>query len=219
MNNYSYTVKARTLCASSPNAFKTDNLQKAIDVWSRAMVEKPHTGTMICVKKNNTDNWMLCYDQGDIHRLADIVRAESEESKKPNRVERAIMEYNREEVQKRYGEELKEYLRTDETKFLEEALDFHGKFEEMSAAEQDAIINPKHYKMIPKEAYERFPDGLEYMDLMEYILRGHSGVNSHLLGQVFKYACRLGKKDSDLQDATKISWYANRLVEVLKNKG
>jgi hypothetical protein len=96
-------------------------------------------------------------------------------------------------------------------------LDFHGDFENMSLDQQDDIINPQHYKMIPKEAYERFPEGLEYMDLMEYILEHHKGVKSHLLGQIFKYACRLGKKDSILQDARKIEWYSSRLVEVIEN--
>ena len=95
-------------------------------------------------------------------------------------------------------------------------LDFHGKFEEMDSWTQEQIINPKHYKMIPKEAYARHPEGLEYMDLMEYILEHHDGVESHLLGQIFKYACRLGKKDSKLQDAKKIAWYANRLVTVIE---
>lgn len=96
--------------------------------------------------------------------------------------------------------------------------DFHGKFEDMDDDEQDQIINPSHYKMIPKEAYEKNPEGLEYMDLMEYILAHHKGVESHLLGQVFKYACRLGKKDADLQDARKIQWYANRLVKVIDER-
>ena len=97
-------------------------------------------------------------------------------------------------------------------------LDFHGKFEEMDSWTQEQIINPKHYKMIPKEAYARHPEGLEYMDLMEYILEHHDGVESHLLGQIFKYACRLGKKDSKLQDSKKIAWYADRLVSVLERK-
>ena len=100
---------------------------------------------------------------------------------------------------------------------LKEKLDFHGNFESMSSDDQDQIINPQHYKMIPKEAYNRFPEGLEYMDLMEYILSHHKGVESHLLGQIFKYACRLGKKDAKLQDARKIEWYASRLVEVIEN--
>ena len=98
------------------------------------------------------------------------------------------------------------------------AIDFHGNFSKMDQSSQDEIINPKHYKMIPKEAYDRFPEGLEYMDLMEYILDSHSGVNSHLLGQIFKYSCRLGKKDADLQDARKIEWYASRLVKSLEHQ-
>lgn len=81
----------------------------------------------------------------------------------------------------------------------------------------DPVINPKHYKMIPKEAYQKYPEGLEYMDLMEYILKHHEGVEGHLLGQIFKYACRLGRKDSIVQDAKKIEWYANRLVKVLED--
>ena len=97
-------------------------------------------------------------------------------------------------------------------------IDFHGNFSKMDQSSQDEIINPKHYKMIPKEAYDRFPEGLEYMDLMEYILDSHSGVNSHLLGQIFKYSCRLGKKDADLQDARKIEWYASRLVKSLEHQ-
>jgi len=96
------------------------------------------------------------------------------------------------------------------------ALDFHGNFSSLDKKVQDEIINPKHYKMIPKEAYINKPDGLEYMDLMEYILDDHEGVEAHLLGQVFKYACRLGKKDAKLQDAKKIAWYANRLVNVIE---
>jgi hypothetical protein len=164
---------------------------------------------------------------------------------------------------------------TDDLSDTTTTLDFHGKFEEMDDDTQDAIINPKHYKMIPKEAYvakpeglgyvdlmeyilthhkgvesyllgqvfkyactdlgfqgdfpkhykiipkEAYvakPEGLEYMDLMEYILAHHKGVESHLLGQVFKYACRLGKKDAKLQDAKKIAWYANRFVTVRLSK-
>ena len=94
--------------------------------------------------------------------------------------------------------------------------DFHGDFEEMSEEDRDAIINPKHYKMVPPEAYSKHPEGLEYIDLMEYLLGGHTGVQAHLLGQIYKYACRLGKKDSKLQDASKIKWYADRLVKEIE---
>jgi len=97
-------------------------------------------------------------------------------------------------------------------------VDFHGDFGDMNDEQQDAIINPAHYKMIPPEAYEKFPEGLEYMDLMEYILAHHTGVEAHALGQIFRYACRLGKKDADLQDAKKIEWYAKYLVNTIKGR-
>jgi len=92
---------------------------------------------------------------------------------------------------------------------------FHGKFTDMDDDEQDQVINPAHYKVIPPGNY---PDGLEYMDLMSYILSHHTGVTSHILGQVFKYSTRLGKKDAKLQDAKKIQWYANYLVKVIEQE-
>jgi len=91
--------------------------------------------------------------------------------------------------------------------------DFHGEFDKMTAEQQDAIINPKHYKMLPAEVMAKHPDGMEYIDLMAYLLEGQHGVQAHLLGQVYKYSMRLGKKDNKLQDAKKIEWYANRLVK------
>jgi hypothetical protein len=115
------------------------------------------------------------------------------------------------------GDEYSNYMRTILGKPV--AADFHGDFKAMDKEAQDAIINPKHYKLIPKEAYEEHPEGLEYMDLMEYMLSHHNGVESHSLGQVFKYACRLGKKDADLQDARKIEWYASRLVKTIEKRG
>jgi len=53
---------------------------------------------------------------------------------------------------------------------------------------------------------------------MEYMLGHHKGVEAHLIGQIFKYTMRLGKKDADLQDAKKIEWYANRLVSVIAER-
>ena len=92
---------------------------------------------------------------------------------------------------------------------------FHGDFTSMNNDEKDDIINPAHYKVIPSGNY---PDGLEYMDLMTYILSHHNGVDSHLLGQILKYSIRLGKKDDKLQDAKKIQWYANYLVKVIEQE-
>jgi len=66
-------------------------------------------------------------------------------------------------------------------------------------------INPKHYKdVVP---------GYQYMELMQHMLKGFNGVEAHLLGQIYKYQMRLGKKDSKLQDLKKAQWYLNVLVK------
>jgi len=99
---------------------------------------------------------------------------------------------------------------------LEVTTDFHGDFDKMNADQQDAIINPKHYKMLSSEVMSKHPDGMEYIDLMAYLLEGHTGVQAHLLGQIYKYSMRLGKKDNKLQDARKIEWYASRLAKEIE---
>jgi hypothetical protein len=104
----------------------------------------------------------------------------------------------------------------DEELSLMSKPDFHGNFDKMSEAEQDAIINPKHYKMLSPEVMAMYPHGMEYIDLMAYLLEGHTGVQAHLLGQIYKYSMRLGKKDNTLQDARKIEWYASRLVSEIE---
>jgi len=92
--------------------------------------------------------------------------------------------------------------------------DFHGEYEVMTDEEKDLIVNPKHYKIIPPGNY---PDGLEYMDICDYALSHLTGVQAHLVGQILKYSLRIGKKDSTLQDASKIQWYANYLVNNLEH--
>jgi len=69
-------------------------------------------------------------------------------------------------------------------------------------------INPEHYKGVAA--------GKQYIELMQDLLEGYSGVEAHLLGQIYKYSMRLGKKDSKEQDATKISWYAQCLADYYK---
>ena len=96
--------------------------------------------------------------------------------------------------------------------------DFHGDFSGMSDEVKDSIINPKHYKIFAPEDYVDYPDGIEYMDLCDKALAHLSGVESHLVGQILKYTLRVGKKDDMEQDATKIQWYATRLVETVKGK-
>lgn len=58
--------------------------------------------------------------------------------------------------------------------------------------------------------YQDIIPGYEYMDIMEHIL-GYEGVCAHLKGQIYKYMMRMGRKDSALQEATKVSWYSERL--------
>jgi hypothetical protein len=94
--------------------------------------------------------------------------------------------------------------------------DFHGEFSDMEAALQEAIINPKHYKIFSPEDYSAYPNGIEYMDLCDKALAHLSGVEAHLVGQILKYTLRVGKKDAMEQDAKKIEWYATRLVNTVK---
>lgn len=101
---------------------------------------------------------------------------------------------------------------------LEDKPEFHGEFSEMTEEVKDSIINPKHYKIFSPEDYAKYPDGIEYMDLCEKVLAHLSGVTAHLVGQILKYSLRIGKKDSMEQDATKIEWYAVRLVKWVKKQ-
>lgn len=203
----------------------TDSWQGAIDEWSA--FKGKGFNPIIHIFGNKIDRLVTTYDA--IKDWSDYLL-----KNKYNRVEKRLMAELQEQEDDgmevvepkddlRFRDEIpdlmcKVYGGSEEIKEHLKAINFHGEFEDMSSEEQDQIINPKHYKMIPKEAYSKHPEGLEYMDLMEYILDHHSGVESHLLGQVFKYACRLGKKDAKLQDAKKIAWYADRLVKVIENE-
>jgi len=111
--------------------------------------------------------------------------------------------------------ELREYDSNSTDTLVSNLTDFHGDFKSLDEKAKDEIINPAHYQVIPSGTY---PQGLEYMDLMTYILAHHNGVESHLLGQILKYSIRLGKKDDKLQDAKKIQWYANYLVKIIEQE-
>jgi len=175
----------------------TNSWQTAIDLWAMTS-NKPSTSCWITFEYNNEKKSIN--SKKEISEWSDYLMTNGY-----NRIEKRIMNDMIEEREK----ELQDNIKKEQKKHI----DFHNKyFGEMEESLQDSIINPKHYKMIPKEAYNKYPEGLEYIDLMEYILAHHKGLESHLLGQIFKYACRLGKKDADLQDARKIEWYASRLV-------
>ena len=68
----------------------------------------------------------------------------------------------------------------------------------------DKVISPAHYKEI-------LP-GYEYMDMMVFMLKDFEGVEAHLMGQIYKYLMRYGKKDNKNQELKKVRWYLNYLI-------
>ena len=68
-----------------------------------------------------------------------------------------------------------------------------------------SVISPKHYKEIVP--------GYEYMDMMVHMLKNFEGAEAHLMGQVYKYLMRYGKKDDKTQELKKAQWYLNYLIK------
>lgn len=196
----------------------TDSFQQSIDCWSTSRNQSwgPYIVAECEAKKqvlNSTDTirewarWLMLHGYNRIERriMKDMKEMKAMEVIEPKDKEIRFTEEIPELMGKVFGGKAK----------VSEGSAFKAAWDELDHQEQDAIINPAHYKMIPPEAYKKHPEGLEYMDLMEYILSHHKGIESHLLGQVFKYACRLGRKDAMGQDAKKIQWYATRLAAVI----
>jgi len=65
-------------------------------------------------------------------------------------------------------------------------------------------ISPRHYKEIVP--------GYEYMDMMVHMLKDFQGAEAHLMGQIYKYLMRYGKKDDKVQELKKAQWYLNYLI-------
>jgi hypothetical protein len=80
--------------------------------------------------------------------------------------------------------------------------------ENMLAKTKDQI-NPDHYQGIVGD--------YQYIECMEFIL-GYQGLKAHLLGQIYKYLMRMGKKDNELQETRKVVWYT-RCLEILQRDG
>ena len=76
---------------------------------------------------------------------------------------------------------------------------------------REAAINPGHYKNIVP--------GLEYFDMMDYMLVGWKGSQAAALANAYKYLFRLGKKDAELQDLGKAIWYLDRLKSSIEDNG
>ena len=69
-------------------------------------------------------------------------------------------------------------------------------------------INPAHYQGIV--------GNYQYIECMEFIL-GYDGLKAHLIGQIYKYMMRLGKKDSEQQELGKVIWYSRCLAILLRD--
>jgi hypothetical protein len=69
-------------------------------------------------------------------------------------------------------------------------------------------INPPHYQDIVP--------GMQYMEMMVFMLARFNGVDAHLMGQIYKYLMRAGMKDPIVQDLEKAQWYLNALINQLK---
>lgn len=68
-------------------------------------------------------------------------------------------------------------------------------------------------KAVSGSHYNDVVPGFQYMQMMQYMLDGKDGVEAHLLGQVYKYLMRSGKKDDVEQEYRKARWYLNCLVK------
>jgi len=95
---------------------------------------------------------------------------------------------------------------TQEEKFAEMARKGTG-----WVTEEDSIS-----KAVSGSHYNDVVPGYQYMEMMQHMLEGKEGVESHLLGQVYKYLMRAGKKDDVEQEYRKARWYLNCLVKFMQ---
>ena len=71
-------------------------------------------------------------------------------------------------------------------------------------------------KAVSGSHYNDVVPGFQYMQMMQHMLEGKDGVEAHLLGQVYKYLMRAGKKDDVEQEYRKARWYLNCLVKYMQ---
>ena len=94
-------------------------------------------------------------------------------------------------------QEHKEFVKTES--------DFYDEYATKHAQVESDAINPSHYKDIVP--------GYQYAEMMKYMLANQTGVEAHLLGQVYKYLMRNGKKDEEVQELNKAEWYLKALIK------
>lgn len=78
----------------------------------------------------------------------------------------------------------------------------------LTATNIDMVNHPQHYKT---------SKGLETIDVIEAFTEGLEGIEATDTGNIIKYACRWKRKNG-IEDLEKIVWYANHLINHLKNK-
>jgi len=71
----------------------------------------------------------------------------------------------------------------------------------------------QNYNVVGKAShYQDIIPGMQYQDVMCYLLKDKDPVEASLLTQVYKYLMRSGKKDSVAQEYKKALWYFRYLV-------
>lgn len=77
----------------------------------------------------------------------------------------------------------------------------------MYELEDKMVSHPEHYMS---------KTGMEVIDVIEAFTDELKGIEATDTGNIIKYACRWKKKNG-IQDLEKILWYAQHLIDHLKN--
>ena len=77
----------------------------------------------------------------------------------------------------------------------------------MYESEDKMVSHPEHYMS---------KSGMEVIDVIEAFTDELKGIEATDTGNIIKYACRWKKKNG-IQDLEKILWYAQHLIDHLKN--
>lgn len=77
----------------------------------------------------------------------------------------------------------------------------------MYESEDKIVSHPEHYMS---------KTGMEVIDVIEAFTDELKGIEATDTGNIIKYACRWKKKNG-IQDLEKILWYAQHLIDHLKN--
>ena len=73
-------------------------------------------------------------------------------------------------------------------------------------------------KMVSHPDHYQSKNGLEVIDAIEAFTDGLNGIEATDTGNIIKDACRWPKKGHEIQDLEKVIWYAQHLIDHIKNK-